>query len=70
MRVFIRQAGVVVDERVATVDADDAERPGWIGAPTLWRADVVAGRSGGVPRQTNLAGQEGTGGGEDRGERQ
>ena len=59
-----------MDERVPTVDADDAERPGWIGAPTLWIADVVAGRSGSVPCQTNLAGQEGPGGGEDRGERQ
>ena len=68
--IFIRQARVVVDERVATVDADNAEGPGRVVAAALRVADVVAGRSRGVGHCADLVGHEDPGGGQDRRDRQ
>ena len=43
MCVLIGKARVVMHERIAAVDADYAERPGWIGASALRKTDVIAG---------------------------
>src|SRR6202022_3262580 len=64
--VLIGQARVVMHEWIATVDPDDAERPGGIRAAALWITDVVAGRAGSGPCPTTLTGQQRGGGSKDR----
>ena len=68
--VLVGQARVVVDEGVATIDADDAEGPTGVLAAALRIADVVAGRSRGVGEGAHLVSQEDRGGGQHRGDRE
>ena len=70
MRVLVRQAGVVVDERIAPVDADDAEGSRRIRAAALGKADVVAGRSWRIRCWAGLTAQERGGRGQDGGSRE